>query len=371
MATNTIADIVLNNSGGNGLEAFDILLAALQAVDPDGTGLLAAASDPSQDLTVLAPTDEGFIALAQVLDPSVTTEADAIAVLVSASAALSPSNNPTAFLETVLNYHISGGAKTKAELQGLAEIDTLAGLSIVPSGEILEDKDPDLGDPSFSALTDLSADNGLVQVIDGVLLPFDVTFADGGLVKVGKGPDAVIGSAESDWINLGKGDDVANGGDGKDWIRGQKGDDVANGGAGKDKVFGGSGHDSLGGNEGKDMLFGRDGKDFLSGDSGDDMLKGGRHADTLVGGSGDDMLKGGRGADQFVFNPNNLGTGGEKLEGKDVVKDFNIDQGDMLILDVSSFDQPTLDGLAAADGDANELELIDLLTAGVVSLGFQ
>jgi hypothetical protein len=52
-----------------------------------------------------------------------------------------------------------------------------------------------------------------------------------------------------------------------------------------------------------------------------------------------------------------------------VVRDFNIGQGDTLVLDMSGFDQTTLATLAAADGNAGELELIDLLTAGVVSLG--
>jgi uncharacterized surface protein with fasciclin (FAS1) repeats len=388
MATNTIADIVVANSGGQGLEAFDVLLAALKAADPNGTGLLAAAADPTQDLTVFAPVDDGFVALAQVIDPSVASEADAIAILAAASAALSPVYDPTAFLNTVLSYHISPGAQSKSEVQSDSSVATLAGLGLKPSGETLVDKEPDLADAAFvSGLSDLPADNGVVHVIDKVLLPYDLTFASGGFLNVKGGNDAVIGSDKKDLILLGKGDDVANGGDGKDIILGSNGDDVVNGGNGKDFLAGGRGADSLAGDAGKDKLFGRsendhlsggggkdlirggDGKDVLYGNNGKDFLVGGHHSDTLIGGSGNDFLAGGKGADMYVFNPGNVGPGGEKLEGKDVVFGFKIAQGDMLVLDMSGFDQPTLDTLAAADGDTGTLELIDLLTAGVIRLG--
>ena len=52
-----------------------------------------------------------------------------------------------------------------------------------------------------------------------------------------------------------------------------------------------------------------------------------------------------------------------------MVRDFNIAEGDTLVLNLSGFDQGTLDTLAAVDGDAGKLELIDLVTAGVVSFG--
>lgn len=391
---NTIADIVLDNSGEDGLQAFDILLAALQAVDPEATGLLGAALDPDQDLTVFAPTDDAFIALAQVIDPSVVTEEDAVAALVGASAALSPADDPTAFLKTVLSYHISPGEKSKAEVQAASEVETLTGKTLEPSGESLGDKEPDLADGTFVAgLTDLTADNGVVHVVDQVLLPYDFTFADGGLESVGSGRDAVIGSDLPDVMFLGKGADIANGGDSIDVIKGGRGKDTINGGEGNDFLHGGRGQDIMNGGEGNDLVAGNRGKDDLSGGSGEDLVRGGRGDDTLrgnddddhlyggrkddilAGGSGDDFLKGGSGADQFVFNPNNLGSSGhsekagEPLEGNDVIDDFDIAEGDMLVLDMSSFEQKTLDELAAADGDVNKLELIDLITANVVTLG--
>ena len=213
------------------------------------------------------------------------------------------------------------------------------------------------------------------------------TFAEGGMLKVKGGPDAVIGSEGKDKIFLGNGNDAANGGAGSDMLRGDAGDDVLNGGEGKDNLAGGRGNDALAGDAGRDLLFGRHdddhlsggvggdmlngglGRDVVLGNDGNDLLMGGRSGDIIAGGSGDDVLRGGNGADQFVFNPGNAGPGGEPLEGRDVVRDFNIGQGDTLVLDMSGFDQTTLATLSAADGNAGELELIDLLTAGVVSLG--
>jgi Ca2+-binding RTX toxin-like protein len=374
----TIADIVLANSGGKGLEAFDILLAALQATSDNG--LLGAAADPKQDLTVFAPTDQAFINLAQVIDPGVKTEADAIATLVSASAALSPDDDPTAFLDTVLSYHVSPGEKTLSDIAHLHEIETLAGTDITPSKNTLVDEDPDLPNPAYvDGLTDLPASNGVVQVIDGVLQPYDITFADGGCLYTGRGNDAVIGSAHNDYINLGRGDDIANGGDGHDSIRGGRGDDLVKGGDGNDRlsggrgndiVEGGDGHDRVkggrdndvvSGGDGNDRVYGGRGDDIVRGDDGNDRVYGGRGDDTLIGGSGNDYLKGGHGADKFVFNPNNLDEHGRPLEGHDRIRDFDIAEGDMLLLDVSSFDQATLDTVAGAAGDKSTLELIDLL----------
>lgn len=417
----TVADIVLANSGGKGLEAFDILRTALEATQANG--LLGAASDPKQDLTVFAPTDQAFVNLAQVIDPSVKTEADAIATLVSASAALSPEDDPTAFLTTVLSYHVSPGGKTLSDIAHLHEVETLAGTDLFPRKNTLVDQDPDLANPAYvDNLTDLAASNGVVQVIDGVLQPYDITFADGGCLHTGRGPDAVIGSAHNDYISLGRGDDIANGGKGNDWIHGGRGDDLVKGGEGNDRlsggsghdiveggdghdrvnggrgndivsggdgndrvyggrgddhisggdghdrVFGGSGNDTASGGNGNDFVSGGRGNDMVSGGDGNDRVYGGRGDDTLIGGSGNDYLKGGHGADKFVFNPNNVDEHGRPLEGHDRIADFNIADGDMLILDVSTFDEGTLRTVAAAAGDESKLELVDLLEASVISL---
>ncbi|MFZ5956316.1 retention module-containing protein [Pseudomonas knackmussii] len=79
--------------------------------------------------------------------------------------------------------------------------------------------------------------------------------------------------------------------------------------------------DTRGGN---DILEGGKGDDLLFGQGGNDTLLGGDGNDILFGGMGDDTLTGGAGADQFVWQK------GET--GHDVVKDFNIGEGDSLNL---------------------------------------
>jgi hypothetical protein len=209
--------------------------------------------------------------------------------------ALSPVYDPTAFLKTVPPTTFRG-CRDEGDVQKAGTSD-LAGLTS-PSGEMLGDEDPDLGDAQFvPGLTDLQADNGVVHVIDKVLLPYDITFAEGGMLKVKGGPDAVIGSDGRDKIFLGNGNDAANGGAGSDMLRGDAGDDVLNGGEGKDNLAGGRGHDALAGDAGRDLLFGRHDDDHLSGGVGGDMLNGGLGRDVVLGNDGNDLLMGGRSGD--------------------------------------------------------------------------
>ncbi|MCQ4346918.1 Ig-like domain-containing protein, partial [Pseudomonas stutzeri] len=62
----------------------------------------------------------------------------------------------------------------------------------------------------------------------------------------------------------------------------------------------------------------------LSGSVGNDYISGGAGNDTLIGGEGDDILLGGTGADTFVWKAGDT--------GKDVIKDFNIAEGDRIDL---------------------------------------
>ena len=63
----TIADIVIAASEAETPE-FTTLLAAVGAADP---GIVAALADPQADLTVFAPTDAAFAALAEALGEAV------------------------------------------------------------------------------------------------------------------------------------------------------------------------------------------------------------------------------------------------------------------------------------------------------------
>ncbi|WP_336605417.1 tandem-95 repeat protein [Stutzerimonas stutzeri] len=68
----------------------------------------------------------------------------------------------------------------------------------------------------------------------------------------------------------------------------------------------------------------RGGNDTLDGGAGNDILYGQGGNDILIGGEGDDILYGGAGSDTFVWKAGDL--------GQDVVKDFNVGQGDRIDL---------------------------------------
>lgn len=176
--TPTIADIVLQSGGefdGNGGD-FDILLQALQATD-----LVDVLADPEADFTVFAPTDDAFIELARSLGAHVEDgdDAGAFNAIVEGLTALSPDGDPIPLLKDVLLYHVSPGGRDVEHLQADGTIETALGTTIHINGTELDDQDPDIENPEFvEGLTDIQASNGVVQVIDRVLLPIDVPDAD-------------------------------------------------------------------------------------------------------------------------------------------------------------------------------------------------
>ncbi|WP_416310591.1 retention module-containing protein [Pseudomonas sp. W03] len=68
----------------------------------------------------------------------------------------------------------------------------------------------------------------------------------------------------------------------------------------------------------------RGGNDILEGGTGNDLMFGQGGNDKLIGGPGDDIMFGGTGADEFVWKAGDT--------GHDVIKDFNIAEGDTLNL---------------------------------------
>lgn len=90
------------------------------------------------------------------------------------------------------------------------------------------------------------------------------------------------------------------------------------------------GNDHLIGGVDKDIIFGQGGNDILDGGKGNDILFGGDGDDILIGGPGDDILMGGAGADTFVWKKNDF--------GHDVIKDFNLSEGDKIDLSLLLID---------------------------------
>lgn len=200
---------------------------------------------------------------------------------------------------------------------------------------------------------------------------------DGNVILLGAGNDTYVGTGFGSFSNeLG---DTVRAGDGNDTIAvstfkssyfGENGNDkffsvgqqnTFNGGAGvdsisylprdDDNVLGGSGvgidlqqglaqtganrfetlvsiENAEGTNVG-DTIFGSGSANTLKGLNGDDALAGRGNNDVLVGGRGMDLLQGDAGADRFDFNSKNESAVGAR---RDVILDFNHDQGDKIDL---------------------------------------
>jgi transforming growth factor-beta-induced protein len=122
--------------------SFTTLLQAATAA-----GLVDTLKGPGP-FTVFAPTDDAFAALpAGTLDGLL--------------------KDPEA-LKQILLYHVVAGKVTSDQVVGLTSADTVAGQPIsiaVKDGEVY------LNDTVKVVMTDIEASNGVIHVIDGVLLP--------------------------------------------------------------------------------------------------------------------------------------------------------------------------------------------------------
>ena len=352
----TITEIVLQSGVGfdaNG-EDFDLLREAVVAA-----GLADTLNTASLDVTVFAPTDSAFIGLAQALGFQGSDEQGTLDYLLEALNLLSAGNG-IELLQTVLTYHVADESLQASQILSGATINTLAGASLTVDGTSLVDADPDIANPNLVA-TDIQAANGIVHVLDGVLIPADllqsngandvdfiiaddtsnhiVTGADndfvdanGGndIVLAGSGNDVVLGGTGDDYILSGSGDDALSADEGRDTVWGQSGDDQISGGDDRDKLGGGSGNDTIDGGAGHDKIWGGRGQDDLSGGTGRDWISGGSGDDTIDGGAGKDYLSGGWGNDTFVFDDNS---------GSDFILDFRTgrDKIDLSAFDIADF----------------------------------
>ncbi len=363
----SIAGIVADSGeiDDNGAD-FDLLLAAVGVA-----GLTDALNDPNADLTAFAPNDAAFIGFAQLLGYPGTDEAGALAFIQRGLNLLS-AGDPVPLLSDVLLYHVAGESLQASQVLSRTEITTLQGGEITVDGTTLRDLDPDLPDPSIIG-TDIQAANGIVHVIDGVLVPADVLASDGSndvdlilgddtaetyetgddndlidaaggndTVLAGDGNDIVLGMEGNDRILGQDGDDSLRGGEGLDILNGGDGDDDIMGGALSDTVVAGDGNDTVSGDDGNDILFGQDGDDVISGglgtdhvagQDGNDILSGGAIGDDLFGNEGDDFLNGGTGFDRL-----NGGEGSDRFyhagtesHGTDWIQDFDHAEGDVLV----------------------------------------
>ncbi|SDE75149.1 fasciclin domain-containing protein [Ruegeria marina] len=144
---------------------FDMLVNAATFVDAQipGSNIVATLSDPAQNLTLFAPTDAAFGLLATDLGftGDATDETGVTNFLVGLGAET---------LRNVLLYHVAGTPLTAAQIGTSGSVTPLAGPAITADLPTLVDAEPDVIDPSVAA-ADIAADNGILHIIDRVLLP--------------------------------------------------------------------------------------------------------------------------------------------------------------------------------------------------------
>ena len=134
---NTIVDVAVEAG------SFETLVAAVQAAD------LVETLKGDGPFTVFAPTDEAFAKLPE------GTIADL----------LKPENKET--LVAILTYHVVPGKVTASEVVELDEAETVQGGTIdimVHDGSVMVDN-------ATVVQTDIEASNGVIHVIDTVIMP--------------------------------------------------------------------------------------------------------------------------------------------------------------------------------------------------------
>ena len=92
---------------------------------------------------------------------------------------------------------------------------------------------------------------------------------------------------------------------------------------------------AINGTAGADNLTGTANADVINGLAGNDTLNGLAGNDTLSGDAGNDILTGGLGVDKFIYNTNAAFT--TTALGVDSITDFTIAQGDLIVLDKTTF----------------------------------
>jgi uncharacterized surface protein with fasciclin (FAS1) repeats len=145
----TIVDIVLTNDG-----EFDVLQAAVIEA-----GLAGALSSTDDQYTVFAPTDAAFVStFRSVLGDNSLTESDVIAFIEAGGVDTALGNGA---LANVLLFHVTNGRRTSNSVVHAPQYRMLNGDRLTRS---------QLLDAGIAAV-DISASNGVIHVINSVLLP--------------------------------------------------------------------------------------------------------------------------------------------------------------------------------------------------------
>lgn len=140
---------------------FGELVDALMYVDSElDAGLVDLFLNGTDQYTVFAPTDMAFMNLYAALSTEETTITDI-------------SQLPAGLVLDVLLYHVTDGrraAKSVVPKKNYKTIETLLGATfkVTPDAEIMA-----IGNSANIIIADISASNGVIHVIDSVILPIE------------------------------------------------------------------------------------------------------------------------------------------------------------------------------------------------------
>jgi uncharacterized surface protein with fasciclin (FAS1) repeats len=132
------------NGAGDRQGQFDTFLAAVQAADPAVLEKLSG----SDACTLFVPTDDAFAVIGW--NPENVNTLDKLV------------------LNDVLLYHISAGTLLAADIQAAASITMVKGGAVQQAEGVLTDN---TGGQAKIVGQDIAASNGMIQIIDAVLLP--------------------------------------------------------------------------------------------------------------------------------------------------------------------------------------------------------
>ncbi len=160
----TIVETAVALSGTPGefddnLDDFDILVGAVIA-----TGYNSSTLNGMDNYTVFAPTDGAFVALADVLDNgmsdgSISTEDAAFGVVAGLGLPV---------VEAVLDYHVTEGVRNSKSVTKAKQVTMLDGNTISARGGFVDA----IGSDAGFVKTDIRVADGMIHVVDTVLLPF-------------------------------------------------------------------------------------------------------------------------------------------------------------------------------------------------------
>ena len=214
------------------------------------------------------------------------------------------------------------------------------------------------------------------QLVSNASLQGNLEFSDGSKLYIGDGlANNITGTLLSDGMFGGAGDDSMNGADGNNLLQGNAGNDTLSAFGGSDTIYGGKDNDVINPGEGANWCQGNIGADTINGGSVADVIRGGQDNDSINGGAGNDWLSGDRGSDTITG-----GAGADIFHswnqaGTDRVTDFNLAQGDHVLLDVgSNYTTLQVGGDTVVDmGGGNQLVLVGVslnsLTGDWISFG--